>query len=172
MISSLYGFRIPFNLDNNSGFGTKTIGKIDSQSRVIQGGQLFIGFVLLGLNFIIPIGLDTFDSYDEKTLTNLWSFQEVLSLESVLVTVLLTLSEIPIVVMIRFDIEKDINLLIEYWKDLSFFSFVAAGFITPTIDGYTQINLSISAIALYIFVIVSIKKRIPIKFNSVSSLNF
>lgn len=172
MITSNFSSRIPFNIDNNSGMGTKTVAKMDTQIRLSQSFILVLGFLLLSLNTIIPIGLDTFDSYDQETLTNLWSFDEVLSLESILFTVLLTLSQIPIVVIARLDTEKDINKLPEYWKNLSFLIVVVAGFVTPTIDGYTQLSLSMTAISLYILIIAVIEKRVMIKFNSTSSLIF
>jgi hypothetical protein len=172
IITSNLSFSIPFKLDNNSGFGTKTIGKIDSQTRFSQSFLLFVGFFGLALNLIIPIGFDTFDSYDEKTLSSLWSFEEVLGLESVLFTTLLFLSQIPLVILTQLGLERDLNQLPEYWKDLSFFIVVAAGFITPTIDGYTQIALSLAAISLYVILIAIVEKRLAIKFNSTSSLNF
>ena len=172
MITSNFSFRIPFNLDSNGGFGTKTIARLDSQTRLSQSFLLFIGFFFLALNLIIPIGLDTFDSYDEETLTNLWSFEEVLTLESILLFILLILSQIPIIVISYLYNEKDNNQLPEYWKNLSFFIVLIAGLITPTIDGYTQITLSISAISLYIMIMAIVEKRLTIKFNSTSSLNF
>lgn len=172
MIISTFSFRIPFNLDNQNSFGTKTITRIDSQTKLNFSVLLFLSFFLLSLNTIIPIGLDSFDSYDKETLTSLWSFDEVLSLESILLFVLMTLSQTPIVILAELNNEKDINQLPEYWKDLSFSIFVFAGFITPTIDGYTQLNLSFSAISLYLIVINLVKKRVYIKFNSTSALNF
>ena len=172
MIASIFSFRIPFNLDINGGFGTKTIGKIDSQTRLNQAFFLFSGFFLVALDLIIPIGLDTFDSYDEETLTNLWSFDEVLALESILLIILLVISEVPIIVISYLEIEIDNNQLPGYWKTLSFFIVVIAGFITPTIDGYTQISLSMAAISLYFIIVIIIEKRGTIKFNSISSLNF
>lgn len=172
MIISTFSFRIPFNLDNKNEFGTKTITRVNAHTRFNLSGFLFIGFLLLSLNTIIPIGLDSFDSYDQETLSNLWSFEEVLGLESILLTILLTLSQIPILVLAQLNTEKDINKLPEYWKNLSFFIFVFAGFITPTIDGYTQLNLSFSAISLYLLIIKLIEKRVYIKFSSTSSLNF
>jgi hypothetical protein len=172
MITSILSFRVPFNLDSNGGFGTKTIAKIDSQTRLNQSFLLFIGFFFLALDLIIPIGLDTFDSYDEETLTNLWSFDEVLALESILLIILLVISQVPILVISYLEIEKDSNQLPGYWKPLSFFIVLIAGLITPTIDGYTQISLSMAAISLYFIIVIIIEKRGTIKFNSISSLNF
>jgi len=172
IITSNFIFRIPFKLDSNSGFGTKTLGKFDSQIRLSQSFLLFIGFFFVALNIIVPIGLDTFDSYDEETLTNLWSFDEVLELETLLLTLLLILSQVPIIVIASFENEKDNNQFPEYWKPISFFTVLIAGLITPTIDGYTQITLSIATISLYVISIIIIEKRGTIKFNSSSSLNF
>jgi len=171
MITSTYSFRIPFNLDTNSSFGTKTSIKIELQTRFNVSLASGIAFLFLSFNTIVPIGLDSFDSYDQETLTNLWSFEEVLGLESILLTVLIALSQLPIFFVTYLTTEKDVNELPEYWKNLSFFIFVFAGFITPTIDGYTQFNLSISAISLYLMIISLVEKRVSIKFNSTACLN-
>ena len=87
-----------------------------------------------------------------------------------MLTVLLTLSQIPILSLNTLRNEQDMNVLPQYWKPLSLFIFLAAGFITPTIDGYTQLSFAASAVSLYIFVINVLQKRINIKFNSVSIL--
>lgn len=172
MITSNYSFRIPFNLDKKSPIGTKTLPRISYQTRLNGSFILIVGLLVVSLNTIIPIGLDTFSSYDDETLTNLWSFEEVLALESTLLTIVISLSQIPIIVNTYLSTEKEINKLPEYWRDLSFLTVVIAGFITPTIDGYTQLNLSFFAISLYILIITVIEKRIYIKFNSTYSLNF
>ena len=62
------------------------------------------------------------------------------------------------------------NILPEFWKTLSLIIFLAAGFITPTIDGYTQLSFAASAVSLYIIVINLLEKRINVKFNTTSVL--
>lgn len=172
MITSNYSFRIPFKLDKKSRIGIKTSTRISYQTRFHLSFTLVFGLLLVSLNTILPIGLDTFSSYDDETLTNLWSFDEVISLESTLVTILISLSQVPIIVNSYLSTEKQINKLPEYWKNLIFLIVIIAGFITPTIDGYTQLNLSFFAISLYLFIIAIIEKRIYIKFNSTYCLHF
>ena len=53
---------------------------------------------------------------------------------------------------------------------LSLFIFLAAGFITPTIDGYTQLSFAISSVSLYIIIINLLEKRVNVKFNTTSIL--
>ena len=172
MVTSTVVCRIPFQFDKRAGFGTKTILRLDSVTRLNESSIFLLGFFVVSLNTIIPIGLDAFDSYDQETLTNLWSFEEVLGFESILFTILLTLSQVPVLVLLTFNTEQEMNQLPTYWKNLSFFTFVFAGFVTPTIDGYTQLNFSILAISLYGVIISLLEKRVSIKFPSTSSVNF
>ena len=125
---------------------------------------------VLSLNSIIPLGLDAFYSYGEKTLENYWSFDEVLNLETILLIVLIVLSQIPVISLNTLNTEKDINFLPEFWKTLSLVIFLAAGFITPTIDGYTQLSFALSAVSLYIIVISLLEKRVNVKFNTTTTM--
>ena len=70
------------------------------------------------LNSVIPLSLDSFNSYGEKTLENIWSFDEVISLEIILLSILLLLCQIPLILIVSLNNEKEINVLPEYWKAL------------------------------------------------------
>ena len=67
--------------------------------------------------------------------------------------------------------EKEINFFPKFWKSLSLIIFLAAGFLTPTIDGYTQLSFAASAVSLYLLIINVIEKRVTIKFNSTVTLS-
>jgi hypothetical protein len=162
--------RIPFEFDNNKSIGTKTINRMEVALALKFSFFLFFSGVIISLNTIIPLGLDAFYSYGEKTLENFWSFDEVINLETILLTVLISLSQIPVIALNSLNTEKDINFLPEFWKTLSLIIFLAAGFITPTIDGYTQLSFAASAVSLYIIVINLLEKRINVKFNTTSVL--
>lgn len=58
------------------------------------------------------------------------------------------------------------------WKNIFFIFFLLSGLITPTIDGYTQLNYTFSAILFYIIVIKTIQKRLTNKYIGINSLNF
>ena len=94
----------------------------------------------------------------------------MLNLETILLIVLITLSQIPVVSLNTLNTEKDVNFLPEFWKTLSLVIFLASGFITPTIDGYTQLSFALSAISLYLIVISILEKRVNVKFNTTSIL--
>jgi hypothetical protein len=162
--------RIPFDFDNNKSLGTKTITRMEGAILLKFGLSLFLLGTIISLNTIIPLGLDAFYSYGEKTLENFWSFDEVLNLETILLIVLITLSQIPVVSLNTLNTEKDVNFLPEFWKTLSLVIFLASGFITPTIDGYTQLSFALSAISLYLIVISILEKRVNVKFNTTSIL--
>ena len=162
--------RIPIEFDNNKSVGTKTINRMEGAIALKFSYFLFFIASFISVNTIIPLGLDAFYSYGEKTLENFWSFDEVLNLETVLLTVLIILSQIPVIALNSLNTEKDINFLPEFWKTLSLFIFLAAGFITPTIDGYTQLSFAISSVSLYIIIINLLEKRVNVKFNTTSIL--
>ena len=146
--------------------------------RILISSFLKFGFFLfylsLGttLNSVIPLSLDSFNNYGEKTLENIWSFDEVITLEIILLIILLTLSQIPLFILIGLNNEKEKNILPEFWKPLSFIIFIVSGLLTPTIDGYTQLSFAFSSLSLYLIIILILSKRIDLKFNTVQSIAF
>lgn len=165
-------FRIPVENDNNKSLGTKTVNKIQAGILMKFSLFLFVSCLLISLNTIIPLSLDSFNSYGEKTLENIWSFDEVINIETILLIILLSVSQLPIFALASLSTDKDINILPEFWKIISIFIFIVAGFLTPTIDGYTQLSFSFSTISLYIIIINLILKRVNIKYNSLNTLSF
>ena len=160
------------DLDNKKEFGTKTLNKIDLFV-LNRFSFFFLSIILLFvLNSVIPLSLDSFNSYGEKTLENIWSFDEVLSLEIILLIILITLSQVPILIVTYVSTEKDSQILPEYWKSLSLVIFLVSGFLTPTIDGYTQLSFSFSAISLYFILINLIQKRVNVRFNGLNGIIF
>jgi Sec-independent protein secretion pathway component TatC len=164
--------RIPLELDNNKSLGTKTIIKLEFGILIKLSLLLLFSASFITINNVLPVSLDSFDSYGEKTLENIWSFDEVLNLETSLLFIIIILSQLPILTVSNLGTEKIVNKLPQFWKLLSFLIFLIAGFLTPTIDGYTQLSFSASAIFLYLIIINIIQKRINIKFNGTSSLGF
>jgi hypothetical protein len=163
-------FRVPFDNDNKKSLGTKTTHKLEKGVTMKFSFFLFITGFLVILNTVIPLSLDSFNSYGEKTLENIWSFDEVISLEIILLVILILLSQSPLVIVSSFTTENDVNILPEFWKSVSLLIFLAAGFLTPTIDGYTQLSFAGSAVSLYLFIINVIEKRVMIKFNGTATL--
>ena len=160
--------RIPVESDNDKVFGTKTIER--AETGISLKFSYFLFYCCLGssLNSVIPLSLDSFNSYGEKTLENIWSFDEVISLEIILLTILLLLCQIPVIFLVSLNNEKEISILPEYWKTLSFIVFIASGILTPTIDGYTQLSFAGSAVSLYLIVINVTEKKVNIKFPGTS----
>ena len=164
--------RIPVESDNDKVFGTKTIERAETGISLKLSYFLFYCCLGSSLNSVIPLSLDSFNSYGEKTLENIWSFDEVISLEIILLTILLLLCQIPVIFLVSLNNEKEISILPEYWKTLSFIVFIASGILTPTIDGYTQLSFAFSALSLYLIIIIILTKRLDIKFSTFKSLSF
>ena len=123
--------RIPVESDNDKVFGTKTIERAETGISLKLSYFLFYCCLGSSLNSVIPLSLDSFNSYGEKTLENIWSFDEVISLEIILLTILLLLCQIPLIFLVSLNNEKEISILPEYWKTLSFIVFIASGILTP-----------------------------------------
>jgi len=140
--------------DSNKLSGTKTIEKLENGILLKFGFFLFYLSLGTTLNSVIPLSLDSFNNYGEKTLENIWSFDEVITLEIILLIILLSLSQLPLFILIGLNNEKEKNILPEFWKPLSFIIFIASGLLTPTIDGYTQLSFAFSALSLYLIIIL------------------
>jgi len=144
--------------------GIKTISKKKSIGSLIA--QFFLFSIILGLilNTVIPIGLDSFNNYDETTLEDLWSFEEVLNLELTLLTILTILSQFPVFIIKYLTTERDQKYFLGFGKNLSFISFLIAGILTPTIDGYTQVTFALSILFLYSLIFYYIQRNLDIQY--------
>jgi Sec-independent protein secretion pathway component TatC len=70
------------------------------------------------------------------------------------------------------DCERKISLLPRLWRIFTLIVLIIAGFLTPTIDGYTQLGFSAAAIFLYVIIIQLIQKRLHKKFIGVNFLGY
>jgi hypothetical protein len=170
ILSNNYEY-IPFIVDNKKEFGTKTKDKLNYIISLKKRIFLILIIFPIGFIFFLPLSLDSFNSYSEKTLENLWSLDEVLNLEILLIFFLVILSQIPFFLLNYFTTEKHLLFLPNYWKLLIFLFVIFCGVITPTIDGYTQANFSLSAFFLYILLLTFIQRRINIKQNGINSFS-
>ena len=114
---------LPFINDSTRSLGTKTKNKLETTLLLKFSYFLFFCCLLIIFNTVIPLSLDSFNTYGEKTLENLWSFDEVLTLEITLFIILIMLSQIPVVVCTTFTTEQDVNVFPEFWKSLSLIVF-------------------------------------------------
>jgi hypothetical protein len=161
---------VPFKLDNDKSLGTKTINRTSRYVIAKTSLSLFLIGLVVTLNTVIPLSLDSFNSYGERSLENIWSFEDVIGLEITLLIILIVLCQIPIVVVSIYTNEKDANLFPEVWRILSLVIFILSGILTPTIDGYTQLAFSASAVSLYLIIISLIEKRVNTKYSTTLSL--
>jgi hypothetical protein len=164
-------FDLPSELDNKKENGSKTKIKLVKGSFIRLSFFLFFSFFILFINTLIPLSLDSLNSYGEKTIENSWSFDEVLSLEFFLLIILIFFSQFPFFITFYLTIEKKISFLPKIWKLLSFFAFLGAGSITPTMDAYTQCAFAFFVIFLYLVIINLVEKRLSLKFLSITSLH-
>lgn len=163
---------LSIQLDLRKEIGTKTKNRLEIFSVLKFNFFLFFSSLYFILNLIIPLSLDSFNYYSEKTLENVWSFDEVLNLEILLLFFLIILCQSPFFFLTLLKEETNFFILPFKWKNIFFIFFLLSGLITPTIDGYTQLNYTFSAILFYIIVIKTIQKRLTNKYIGINSLNF
>jgi len=163
---------LPGKIETRFTSGTKTISKLNFFSSLRLSFFFFFSFIVFSLITIVQVSLDSFNNYGEKTLENLWSLNEVMNLEIILLLILILFSQLPILSLLFLKTEKNLKELPIFWKPLTLFIFIISGFLTPTIDGYTQLNFSISAFSIYLFIISFLKKRNTIKYNGISIFGF
>jgi len=157
--------RIPFEIDNRKSCGTKTLDKLELGT--ISKASIFIASIqiLINLNTVIPIGLDSFNSYGEKTLENIWSLDDVISLETYFLGIIIVLSQIPILILLNPSSEKYALTLPGIWRAIGTICFVIGGIVTPTIDVITQISFAGSTFCLYVLLISIVAKRLNLKYR-------
>ena len=162
---------LPSEIDFKKEYGTKTTGKI-SLILISKTSNFFLfSIFILALITIVPLSLDSFNYYSEEALENLWSFEEVLNLETILLFYLSLFSQIPIIVFSFLTNENYLLLFPRIGRVILFLAIVIAGIVTPTIDGFTQFNFTSAIIFLYLFIINVVGKRLNIKNNEFNSLN-
>ena len=162
--------KLPQSIDNQKFFGTKTKQKLQTPLVLKTSYLLIFASLLFSITFAIPLSLDCFNLYIEATLINIWSFDEVINLNVILLSLLCCLSQIPQIITLWSTNENILKIIPNLWKIIIIFIAIATGIITPTIDGATQINFSIFSIALYLLIIHIIEKRANVKFIGLNSL--
>jgi hypothetical protein len=115
------------------------------------------------LNSFFPLTIDCFNVYGEKSLENIWSISEIFFLESFLIFILLIFFEFPFFLSLWLSLEEKIHSFSEFWKIISFFSFVIAGIITPTLDPWIQSFLAFFSIFFYFTTLIFLQKRLNLK---------
>ena len=160
---SSIAYFIALQLETKQKSGPKSIEKWNYKINLKWSFFFFYTGLVVVLNSVVPLGLDSFNSYAGKTLENVWSFGQVLSLEIILLIFLVTLGQSPLLFLKSLYVETSISTLPKFWKKFTFGICLASGFLTPTIDGYTQVSFASSTLSLYLIVINLVAKRLNYK---------
>jgi hypothetical protein len=170
--TSLYLLKIPIKIEITINSGSKGLIKIYQSLAAVYSLFFFFFLIILNLNTVIPITLDSFSSYEENTLENLWSFPDIASLESFLILILTILSQLPIFISFYLKTEKDLSIFPNFWRLITLSIVTLSGFLTPTIDGYTQLCFSASAFSVFLGLLWLLKKRLNIQLNTFAFIGF
>jgi len=164
--------QLPADLDKKKVFGTRTIVKLNVSFNFILSVALSLLTFFLSLITIVPISLDSFNSYGEKTLENLWSFDEVIGLELLLATALFVFSQLPLILLFFCTTQRDFLFLQKLWKIICIGTLLLAGFATPTIDGYTQLSFTFFGLSFFVIILNFLMKRKIYKNEGVVDLSY
>ena len=176
LIIGFFLFNIFFNfwpvfLDSRKFLGTKSIFK--SQYSIFTKFFYFFAFTIFftSLNSLIPGQFDSFYNYTEKNFENLWSFEDFLNLQSLLVLFLLLISQSPIISFYAINNNVKIVKLSNNLKIFVFVILLFSGILTPTADIISQLIFSLFAIFFYLISLYFLSKRVYIKYLSLSNLD-
>ena len=111
-------------LEMKKEFGTKTPSKINSFSFLKTAYLFFTLTFCSGFTTIIPLSLDSFNSYGEKNIENIWSFDEVINIEIILLFILFLISQFPTIILIIFGNENEKKTF--FTKNRIAFTFISA----------------------------------------------
>lgn len=158
LLSSYFLSKLPANNDTEKIRGTKTTFRIESKIEFKSIFTLFSIGIYCMFQTILPISLDSFNSYGEKNIESIWSYDEFIAIETSLLTLLAMILQIPLVLTFPNYSEKEVQLFPLYLKNYIFIVCVLAGVLTPTVDALTQIGFILVGISLYILMNSIIKK--------------
>ena len=159
LLFSFYVFsRLPFSNDSQKIRGTKTVFRLECKIELKSILTLFLIGIYCMFQTILPISLDSFDSYGEKNIESIWSYNEFIDIETSLLTLLAIILQIPLVITSPNYCEKEIQLFPFYLKNYIFIVCILAGVLTPTVDALTQSGFIFVGISLYILMNSIIKK--------------
>lgn len=156
--------------DMRKDIGIKMMERPSLITGIRMSFSYFLTTLLFVLNTLVPLSLDSFNFLSEPSLENVWSLDEVIILELILLSFILFLSQAPVAFTSSICNEKSINRLPAIWKTIVLLAVIFAGIITPSVDAYTQSGFAASAVSLYVLIINIIKKRVFIKFIGFSSM--
>lgn len=155
--------KIQLELDEELKYGVRSMNKLITSI----GGKISLSLCFLTLfltvNNIIPVSFDSFEVYTEPTLENTWSVDEIIGLEVLFLFLLLTISQLPLIILTKSNTESFSNFFPEYWRPLSFLTILISGFLTPTIDGTTQLYFAGSILSFYFLMVNVLGKKIAFR---------
>lgn len=164
-------FLLPFELDMVKQSGTKTIERMRKQIFLKFAVSVFSFIFVFLVNIFLPLSLDSLISYADDNLENLWSFDEVLVLEFSLASLLVIISQFPVIFIFSYTERNIFRKLPKKWRLVTLLSFVFAGSLTPTIDALTQSVFAFTSILFYGMVILVLQKRKTMKFIGLTVIN-
>ena len=170
VVGSDFFVQFPLELEKKKTFGVKTKLKLKTIASTRISFFSYFPLVTLAFNILVPLSLDSLNSYGESALENVWSFDDVLAIEYGLFSLFFFLSQLPLIITSFFIGEKNISGLLTIWKIFVLYSLIFAGLLTPTVDSYAQFGFALSSVSLYLLILNIMIKRTTVKLISLVSI--
>lgn len=166
---STLGFLIVLINDEKKELGSKTKNRLQSFLGLkVNYLFLFFSFFLI-VNLFFPLSLDSFSSYGENNLENIWSLDEVFSLELWFFYFFLFFSQISLNISSFLSSQEYLQLFPFFWRFLLFFLFIFSGFFTPTLDALTQIEFSLIGLGLSLAFLQTLQNRFHFNYFGITT---
>ena len=153
-------------LDTRKTGGRRTLNKIDIILIIKFAYFLVFTNILIGLNTLIPVTLDSIDSAKEKAIEGAWDFRKILRIETNLFFALIFLGQIPVFTLLELADEDQAIEIPLLWREITLISLILAGIITPTFDATTQASLATEGLIFFVLILTSVQKRVDLKYGS------
>lgn len=163
-------FLLPLLLDGKKRLGTKANQKFQALIFYKTNIQSFWFSVFVVQTSLFPLSLDSFLSYGEEKIENVWALDEVLSFEFFFFLFFILLSQIPSFFLFCFSTKENFQRIPFIWRILIFSFFIIAGFLTPTLDAYTQVEFALIGLSFTFFLLQKSQNRLLLKYAGINSL--
>ena len=161
---------LPLVLDGKKKLGNKVTQRLQVFLSYQRNLQAFWFSVFIVQTSLFPLSLDSFLSYGEEKIENLWSLDEVLRFEFFFLVFFIFLAQTPSFFLYTFSTKENFQRIPFIWRFLIFSFFVAAGFLTPTLDAYTQVEFSLIGLSFTFFLLQNSQNRLLLKYPGINSL--
>jgi hypothetical protein len=165
-------FKRTNDIDDRRELGSKTVNRLQIPIVAKTSFNFLLSFLFVSLWTLVPISLDSFRAFEEVSLENLWSLEEIIKIDNILITFIVNIAQVPTLAVCYVTTDRLIILASDMWRVVSFIAIVISGVATPTVDGGTQLIFAVAILIIYISTLAYVSRRYLLKYPGSLSFNF